>query len=279
MKIMVTGAGGYIGMHLVEQLVKLGHHVISVDIGKKLNEKTEIKNINIFSGDKDIYQQSGEPDVLIHLAWKDGFAHNSSAHMENLSSHYTFIENMFIGGLKQIVTMGSMHEVGYYVGKVDENTPTNPMSQYGVAKNALRKSVELLAKKHDVVYQWIRGYYIVGDDLRNNSIFSKISQFEKEGKSSFPFVSGENKYDFINVDELAYQIALVSIQTEVDGIINCCSGIPISLRQKVEEYIKKNNYKIRPEYGAFPERPYDSSEIYGDNTKIQKVIKSHEDNK
>ena len=72
--------------------------------------------------------------------------------------------------------------------------------------------------------QWVRGYYILGDDLHNQSIFTKILKAAQEGKETFPFTSGKNKYDFISVQELADQIALVAMQNKVDGIINCCTG-------------------------------------------------------
>ena len=52
--------------------------------------------------------------------------HNSEAHIVDLPKHYAFIKNMLEGGLKQIITMGSMHEVGYWEGAIDENTPTHP---------------------------------------------------------------------------------------------------------------------------------------------------------
>jgi len=99
-------------------------------------------------------------------------------------------------------------------------------------------------------------------------------KLEQEGSPTFPFTSGKNKYDFINVDELAAQISAATIQTEVQGIINCCTGNPVSLADKVEEFIKEKNYKIRPEYGAFPDRPYDSPGVWGDPEKINQIMKN-----
>ena len=195
--------------------------------------------------------------------------------MGMLSQHYAFIKNMIDGGVKYLSVMGTMHEIGYYEGCVDENTPTNPLSMYGIAKNALRQSSLLLAEKSNTALMWLRAYYILGDDSNNNSIFSKITQMEHEGKASFPFVSGKNKYDFINVDELAKQIAIASTQSEVTGIINCCSGKPVSLADKVNEFIEKNYFSIRPDYGKFPERPYDSPAIWGDNTKINLIMEKY----
>ncbi|WP_369522341.1 NAD-dependent epimerase/dehydratase family protein, partial [Veillonella parvula] len=83
---------------------------------------------------------------------------------------------MLEGGLKQIITMGSMHEVGYWEGAIDENTPTHPSSYYGIAKNALRDISKLLADANGACWQWVRAYYIYGDDLRGSSIFSKIAK-------------------------------------------------------------------------------------------------------
>lgn len=278
MKVVVTGASGYIGRHVVDALIKMHHEVIAVDmINKGINTDATFLSLDIFSND--IYNKLGRPDACIHMAWKDGFNHASDAHMGMLSKHYAFIKNMIDGGVKYLSVMGTMHEIGYYEGCVDENTPTNPLSMYGIAKNALREASLLLADKSDTALMWLRAYYILGDDSNNNSIFSKITQMEHEGKASFPFVSGKNKYDFIHVDELAKQIATASTQSEITGIINCCSGKPVSLADKVNEFIEKNHYSIRPDYGKFPERPYDSPAIWGDNTKINLIMEKHNDTK
>ena len=278
MKVVVTGASGYIGRHVVDALIKMHHEVIAVDmINKGINTDATFLSLDIFSDD--IYNKLGRPDACIHMAWKDGFNHASDAHMGMLSKHYAFIKNMIDGGVKYLSIMGTMHEIGYYEGCVDENTPTNPLSMYGIAKNALREASLLLADKSDTALMWLRAYYILGDDSNNNSILTKITQMEHEGKASFPFVSGKNKYDFIHVDELAKQIATASTQSEITGIINCCSGKPVSLADKVNEFIEKNHYSIRPDYGKFPERPYDSPAIWGDNTKINLIMEKHNDTK
>ena len=273
MKVLVTGANGYIGNHVVSQLLDMGHLVFACDIRtSNVDARAKIINTNIFDDVTDIYTRLGSPDVCIHLAWRDGFQHNSPNHLGDLSSHYRFLYSMIEGGLKHLVVMGSMHEVGYWEGAINDDTPCNPLSMYGIAKNALRQAMMVLCEQKNVVLQWIRAYYIVGDDLRNNSIFSKLCQAETDGKEKFPFTSGKTKYDFLSIDELAKQISSVASQTEVNGIINCCSGKPISLAEKVESYIKEHGFRIKLEYGAFPDRPYDSPIVYGDNSKISMIM-------
>lgn len=273
MKAAISGANGYIGSHVVKTLLDNGVSCTAVDFSNThIDPRAEYLPIDILADNPDIFAQLGRPDVFLHLAWKDGFVHQSPAHMEMLSAHAALVRCLLEGGLKHLAIMGTMHEVGCHEGAVDEDTPCKPISAYGIAKNALRESSRLLAEKHGAVWQWLRAYYIYGDDTNARSIFGKILQANREGKTSFPFTSGKNKYDFIVVTELARQIAASVLQTKVTGIINCCSGRPVSLAEQVEDFIRRNGLNIKLEYGAYPDRPYDSPAIWGDNKKIQTIL-------
>ena len=273
MKVLITGAGGYIGRHVVKAFLNYGHQVYVSDFSYKgIDERAIRVEAPIFTGEKNIFEKLNKPDALIHMAWRDGFIHNSDAHMKDLSAHITFLKNMIDGGLKYLTVMGSMHEVGYWEGAIDENTPCNPMSMYGVSKNALRQALMLYVKDKDVKLHWLRAYYIYGDDARGSSIFAKLYQAVEDGKTEFPFTTGKNKYDFIHIDALAEQIMWASIQSEYNGIINVCTGKPMSLADKVESYIKERNMNIKLKYGAFPDRPYDSPGVWGDATKINSIM-------
>lgn len=274
MKILVTGANGYIGCHVVAALLDKGCDVVACDIETgEIDSRAQIVKMNLFTEDySDIYARLGKPDVCVHLAWRNGFVHNAETQMGDLSAHYKFLTALMEQGLKRVTVMSSMHEVGYWEGKIDENTPCNPITQYGIAKNALRQSLTLYCSQKGVTLQWLRGYYILGDDAKNHSIFTKICQTAQEGKKTFPFNSGKTKYDFLHIDELADQISAVAMQDKVNGIINCCSGKPVTLAEQVEAFIKEHGFDIKLEYGAFPDRPYDSPIIYGDDRRIREVM-------
>ena len=68
------------------------------------------------------------------------------------------------------------------------------------------------------------------------------------------------------------------MQDEVDGIINICSGKPEKLCDRVERFIKENNYNIKLAYGKFPDRPYDSKAVWANDCKISKILKNLEEN-
>ena len=275
MKVLVTGANGYIGRHVVKCLLDSGVEAIASDIKfDGFDNRARCIEHNIFEPiSKNIFLELGSPDVCLHLAWRNGFVHNAPSHMDDLSAHFRFLTAMIEGGLKRLAIMGTMHEVGYWEGAIDENTPCNPLSMYGIAKDALRRSMMLYCKQRNCIIQWLRAYYILGDDRRNNSIFCKLLEAEERGDKLFPFTSGKNQYDFIEVVKLAQLITAVVVQDKVNGIINVCTGKPMCLADRVEQFIKDNKLNIRLDYGKFPERPYDSPCVYGNPDKINTILR------
>ncbi len=276
MRILVTGANGYIGQGLVKQLLQDGHDVVATDFRtENIDSRAEKAAQDLFSLENP-YDFFGRPDACFHLAWRNGFVHNDPSHIEDLPKHYAFLERLVKGGIPQLAVMGSMHEIGFFEGSIKPDTPCNPQSLYGISKNALRQAVELLCKNGDTVFQWVRGYYIVGHSEFGSSIFSKITAAEKRGDREFPFTMGQNQWDFINYDIFCEMLAAVIEQKEYSGIINACSGYPEKLATRVENFIKENGYGIELKYGAFPDRPYDSKAVWGDDTVIRKIMEKRE---
>lgn len=274
LKILVTGANGYLGQGIVRSILNNGHCVVATDFNTQfVDERAERIACNLFEVDNP-YSFFGEPDVLLHLAWRDGFVHYSSAHIEDLPKHYAFIKKMVDGGIQQVAVMGSMHEIGFFEGSINESTPCHPTTPYGIAKNALRDLTQMLCKQKNIVFQWLRGYYIVGNSKFGSSIFSKTTAAVDEGKTEFPFTLGQNQYDFIDYPDFCAQVAAVVGQKNEQGIINICSGKPEKLADRVERFIKENDYRIKLQYGAFPDRPYDSKAIWGNDTKIRKIMEN-----
>ena len=77
MKILVTGANGYLGQGIVKSILELGHDVVAADFSvQNIDNRAKTIACNLFEVEN-TYQFFGEPDVLLHLAWRDGFVHYS----------------------------------------------------------------------------------------------------------------------------------------------------------------------------------------------------------
>ncbi len=273
MKILVTGANGYLGQGIVKHILNCGNEVVAADFNvDHIDERAVRRECDLFSVENPYYYFD-RPDVLLHLAWRDGFVHYSNTHIDDLPKHYNFLKTFAESDVKMITAMGSMHEIGFFEGSIKEDTPCNPVTPYGISKNALRELTAMLCKQKGKKFQWLRGYYIVGNSQYGSSIFSKITMAEAEGQKEFPFTMGQNQFDFIDYDVFCEQVARSISQDKILGVINICSGYPEKLSDRVERFIQNNGYKIKLKYGAFPDRPYDSKAVWGDGRKIEEIIR------
>lgn len=272
MKVLVTGANGYLGQGIVKALLNLGHQVVAADLDTTtVDDRALKKACDLFSIPNPM-EYFDRPDVLLHLAWRNGFIHNAETHLDDLPSHYHFIKTMAESGIQRLAVMGTMHEVGFYEGCVTADTPCNPMNLYGISKNALRSTAEWIARQQGIPLQWLRGFYIVSNSKRSGSIFSKIAEADANHQMEFPFTSGQNAYDFLDYDVFCQYVAAAVGQDRVTGIINIASGEPVKLADRVERFIRDNHFQIQLKYGAFPDRAYDSAAIWGDSAKIRSIL-------
>lgn len=275
-KIVITGASGYVGPHVVRAVADLGYDPVAVvrrspDVD--LGPRTLIVTADVLDPEFSIDSIGPVDEIgaVIHLAWQDGFVHNAGSHMAQLSAHHRFLTEVAAAGVGRIAALGTMHEVGYWEGAITADTPTDPVTLYGVAKDALRRSTALTVAPV-AEYAWLRAFYICGDDRRNRSIFAKLLDAADRGESVFPFTTGKTLYDFIDVAELGRQIAVASTTPGVTGVINVCTGKPVSLAARVERFIEENELNITLEYGAFPDRAYDSPGVWGDASEINSLM-------
>jgi dTDP-6-deoxy-L-talose 4-dehydrogenase (NAD+) len=271
--ILVTGAGGYLGRGIVPELQAAGWRVVVADFS--LPEGLgDVQVRGDVYGTTDFRSTFGQVDVLLDLAVRQGFLHDSPTHLEDLPLHYDLATRAIEGGISDLVVMGTMHEVGFFEGCVREDTPCWPTTLYGIAKNALRQACEQLCTRSGVAFRWLRGFYIVGAEPMGRSVFSKIAAADERGDATFPLTSGKNQYDFVTYEDFCRMVRISALQTGESALIHLCSGEPERLGEQVEAFIDKHGMAIRPEYGAYPDRPYDSKAIWGDSSAIDALVRA-----
>ena len=281
MKILVTGATGFIGNYVISELLKLYYHIIatSTDIDKAKNffwysmidyipfDISTQTNINLM-------EYFNFPDLVIHLAWSNLPNYNDEIHTNvNLPNQILFLDNLIHNGLKNLTVTGTCFEYGFVEGKLIEEMESFPTTQYGIAKNKLRVHLEQYIKdKHSISLKWSRLFYMYGIGQNNKSLFSQLYRALESGDTIFNMSGGEQIRDFLHVEKVAENIVKISLQSKVNGIINNCSGSPIKVKDFVLNYLQDKQKKIELNLGFYPYTDYEPMIFWGCNKKLNSII-------
>jgi len=283
MKVLVTGATGFIGSYVVNELLKQQYHVIAtsrnLDKAHSYEWFSQVEYIpcDLNVAQKNFFQSFQQPDLLIHLAWEGLPNYKDLFHLEkNLFSNYRFLKNIVENGLKSLVVTGTCFEYGMQCGALSENVETKPDNPYGLAKDTLRKFLEQLQKKCNFEFKWVRLFYVYGKGQSSNSILSQLDKALDNGEVSFNMTGGEQLRDYLPVEKVAEYIVKIAMQNKVNGIINCCSGYPISIRKLVENHLEKKQKNIYLNLGYYPYPDYEPMAFWGNADKLNMALSEFE---
>ncbi len=280
MRILVTGASGFIGKHIA---TALANHPVEVtlvtrDTTHQCKETATLKTVtlDIYDTNKNIFKLLGKPDVLIHLAWGGLPDYNSLHHFEHeLPKQYIFLKQLVESGLQSLIVTGTCFEYGMLPGKLNEAMPTHPANPYGLAKDTLRQQLLYLQKTVPFSLAWARLFYLHGENQAAHSLFSQLRNAVTQGDKIFNMSGGEQLRDYLPVEKAAEYITALALHGNNPGIINICSGIPISVRTLVENWITTHHWNIALNPGYYPYPDYEPMAFWGDSSKLEKYLRKH----
>lgn len=280
MKILVTGATGFIGNYVIQELLKRNLNVIasgtSLQKAHSYDWYPKVEFIPYTIGQKNteenLFERFNRPDILIHLAWKGLPNYTQLFHFEDeLPAQYFFLKQLISEGLSKITVTGTCFEYGMQEGCLSEDMHSLPDNPYALAKNTLRRFLEELRKHSNFDLKWARLFYMYGKGQSPNSILSQLDRALENGDSTFNMSMGDQLRDYLPVEKMAEYIVNISLQNEVTGIINCCSGNPISIKTLVKDHLKQKQKTIHLNLGYYPYPDYEPKNFWGDNSKLKQI--------
>ena len=280
-KVLVTGATGFIGNYVIEELLKQNVTVVATSSNEKKASQFSWFNAVIYKpldfsqldASTNYLEYFDNPDTLIHMSWEGLPNYKNDFHItENLPRHQHFIYNLIQNGLKDITITGTCFEYGMQEGKLREDMNCIPDNPYAIAKDKLRLFTEDLAFNSGGSFKWARLFYMFGAGQNPNSLISQLEKALEEGGESFNMSGGEQIRDFLPVETIAKNLVKIALQDKVNGIINNCSGIPLKLIDFVQDYLNKKKKTIKLNLGYYPYPTYEPMNFWGDNSKLNSIL-------
>lgn len=280
-KILVTGATGFVGDYVLKELLNKNYTVIATYSSlQKASDREwfqKVKfipfNLNEMNESTDYYRYFERPDALIHLAWEGLPNYKDDFHItKNLPGQKAFLQNIIKNGLKDLTITGTCFEYGMKEGCLSEEMECEPANPYAIAKNELRKHLEEICMHYQCNFKWVRLFYMYGKGQSPKSLISQLDKALENGDAVFNMSGGVQMRDFLPVEKVAVNLVSIATQNNVTGIINCCSGIPVSVKDFVQQYLKANNKTIQLNLGYYPYADYEPMQFWGDTKKLKTII-------
>jgi dTDP-6-deoxy-L-talose 4-dehydrogenase (NAD+) len=157
-------------------------------------------------------------------------------------------------------------------GALTEDIQAKPANPYAMAKDMLRRRLQELQTGFPFIFRWVRLFYMYGRGQNQKSLLSQLEKALEEGASVFNMSGGDQVRDYLPVEKVADYLARIATQEEVIGIINCCSGNPVAVKDLVKDYLRRTHKEIKLNLGYYPYPDYEPMKFWGDNKKLRSII-------
>ncbi|CAH0294403.1 epimerase [Pseudomonas koreensis] len=281
MKVLVTGATGFVGRHLVAALLARGCEVRAVarnaETARSMPwiEDVEFVSADIHAADLNVVALTEGIDALVHLAWPGLPNYRALFHFEhNLMADYRFIKSAVEAGVQQVLVTGTCFEYGMQSGPLSESTEPRPSNPYGLAKHTLHLFLQNLQQEQAFTLQWARLFYLHGEGQNPNSLLAALDRAIDAGEASFNMSAGEQLRDFLAIETAASHLAAILHQRDFDGVVNCASGQPVSVRALVEQRLRERGATLDLNLGHYPYPTHEPMAFWAVVERLQKLLEA-----
>jgi len=272
-RILLTGASGFVGKHVLRRLSKLGHQITVVTRNRESSKFDKSFKIDRYIETKNLFLEDLEwwklalmdVDIIVHLAWyvePNKYLH-SHLNFDCAQGTMTIARAATELQISRFVGIGTCFEYDLSYGYLSTSTPLKPSSVYSATKISTFMMLSEWFKNHHLSFLWCRLFYLFGEGEDNRRLVSYIRERLEKG-SPAELTSGRQIRDYLDVEE-ASRLIVESVFSEKVGPLNICSGIPISVRELAEKIADEYNRRDLLKFGLRTENDVDPYIIIGQN--------------
>ena len=249
MRVVITGASGFIGLPLSIKLSKLGCEVLGLARSIPLVSHSSISWIKSDLSSIETYRNdiiSFSPEVVIHLAWQDIPNFSLETSLLNLNQSLNFLSFVTeIPSCKKVLVSGSCWEYDITQGECKENNQARPKDYFTLAKHSLRLWLEMISKKKSISLGWFRIFYVYGPGQKVTSLIPSVLNHLKDGQ--LPDIKTlHNANDYIFIDDVIDAFSIATNNIFESGIYNLGTGKSTSVLEvcRLAEKISLNTSSL-----------------------------------
>lgn len=265
MRVLLTGATGFIGSHVARALVREGYEVFAlIRQGsdpwriQDLLPSLQVVPCDVIAADElDASIDRIRPELCLHLAWyaQPGVYLTSALNIQHLEASLSLATHLAKAGCKRLVVAGTCAEYDQSLGYLSETSALRPTTLYAACKVALHVALSHLATTTEMEVAWPRIFYVYGPlEDEQRLIPAVIGPVLRNQPTRL--TAGEQIRDYLHVEDVADALLAVA-QSSLTGPVNVGSGVPVTVRDMA---LRIGAILGRPELvrlGDLPYRPGD----------------------
>lgn len=281
MRVLITGAGGFVGSHLLARFLRDGEHSVAVLLrpGRAYPRiAARLSDATVIAGDLSQPEALSEPlqrfrpDAIVHAAWALPAAKNRNnvEHADHVRYTVELTRLAQAAGVRHFVGLGSQAEYGHAANRNMAQPPAQPTTLYGTAKLCAGLLAGKVCATLGLRFAWLRLFSAYGPGEDPSWLIPTMCHKFLNGQKPAT-TTGEQVYDYVYVDDVAEAVHRVVVESRASGFFDLGSGKGCRVRDVIERVRDLVDPSLPIGFGEIPHAPDQVMHMEADIGRLQAV--------